>query len=142
LSTSQGFGPEFQDARSRLYRSEYAAISIALLGYLVWRALYFGLDVSQTVFWAIFPDLASFVPIGLSSKRKEWPGWGANLYNAFHTILVWGGFFAAIWLLLRVPDLPLLGWLGHITADRALGYGLRRSQRPDVMQNREEKRLK
>jgi hypothetical protein len=77
-----GFGPGFQDARSKLYRAEYAAATLALLAYLIYRSLYLGgLDWASMVFWIFFPDLVAFIPIGLSSKRKEWPSWGSYLYN-------------------------------------------------------------
>lgn len=85
------------------------------------------LDWGSTLFWIVFPDIAAFLPIGLSSKRKEWPSWGSYLYNFFHTFLVWGLAFTAAWLVLGVPYIPILGWLGHMTADRAIGYGLRSS---------------
>ena len=124
------FGPGFQDARSWLYRAEYAAITLVILGYLVWRSIHFGgIDWLEVLFWIIFPDLAAFVPIGASSQSKEWPPWGANLYNFFHTILIWAAAFALAWLALGSAYLPLLGWLGHITADRAVGYGLRQNPR-------------
>jgi hypothetical protein len=123
---SSGFGPGFQDARSKFFRLEYAAASIAIVGYLVWRSLYLGgVDWLQVIFWVVFPDLASFIPIGASSKRREWPPWGAKLYNVFHTVLTWGLAFAASWLALGVVYWPLFGWLGHITVDRAVGYTLR-----------------
>ena len=126
MATTQGFGPGFQDARSRLYRAEYAAISLAIIGYLVWRGVHLGgVGWLQVAFWAVFPDLVAFVGIGLSSKRREWPSWGPGLYNLFHTVLLWGGAFAACWVATGVVYLPLLGWLGHITVDRASGYGLR-----------------
>jgi hypothetical protein len=120
------FGPGFQDARSKLYRAEYAAATIALLAYLIYRWLYLGgLDWSSTVFWILFPDLVAFVPIGLSSRRREWPAWGSYLYNTFHSLLVWGLAFGALWLVFGGAYWPIFGWLGHITADRAVGYGLR-----------------
>jgi hypothetical protein len=123
---SSGFGPGFQDVRSRLYRAEYAAVSLAILGYLIWRTYYLGgVDWLQFVFWLIFPDLASFVPIGASSRRREWPSWGANFYNVFHTILVWGAAFAASWAVMGMVYWPMFGWLLHITADRTVGYALR-----------------
>lgn len=126
MSTQGGFGPDFQAASSKLYKAEYAAATTAILAYLVYRWLYLGgLDWPSTVFWILFPDLVSFIPIGLSSKRKEWPAWGSYLYDVAHTILLWGLAFAVLWLVLGTPYLPILGWLGHITADRALGYGLR-----------------
>jgi hypothetical protein len=126
VSRQGGFGPDFQAAISRLYRAEYAAATVAILAYLVYRWLYLGgLDWPSTVFWILFPDLVAFIPIGLSSKRKEWPSWGSHLYNATHTVLAWGMAFAVMWVVLGTPYWPLLGWVGHITADRAVGYGLR-----------------
>ena len=120
------FGPEFQGSRSILYRTEYGVLTIALLAYLIWRGSVFGgIDWFHVVFWAIFPDLGAFIPIGLSSQRKTWPPWGAGLYNFFHTILIWGVAFLAAWIALGAVYWPLIGWLGHITADRAMGYGLR-----------------
>jgi len=48
-----GFGPGFQDARSGLYRAEYAAITLAVLSYLVWRTVHGGgVDWLQVAFWA------------------------------------------------------------------------------------------
>lgn len=95
---------------------------------MVWRAFFAGgLDVLQTVVWAVFPDLAAFVPIGLSSQRREWPSWGAYLYDAVHNVISWGVVFSAFWFVFGVPSWPLFGWLGHITIDRSVGYGLRES---------------
>jgi hypothetical protein len=123
---STGFGPGFQDARSRLYRVEYAAIGIAIVAYLLWRSIYIGgINWLQVVFWFLFPDLVVFIPIGLSSKRREWPSWGTDLYNLFHTTLVSVAAFAGLWVLLGVAYWPLFGWLGHIAIDRTVGYGLR-----------------
>jgi hypothetical protein len=125
-----GFGPSFQGAGSKLYKAEYAALTLAILAYLVYRWLYLGgLDWGQTVFWIVFPDLAAFVPIGISSKRKEWPTWGSYLYNSVHTVLTWGLAFGVLWFVLGTPYWPVFGWLGHITADRAVGYGLRSNHR-------------
>jgi hypothetical protein len=130
LSGQGGFGPGFQAASSKLYRAEYAAATVAILAYLVYRWLYLGgLDWPSTVFWILFPDLVAFIPIGLSSRRKEWPAWGSYLYDVSHTLLVWGLAFGALWLVFGTPYLPILGWLGHITADRAVGYGLRSTAR-------------
>lgn len=126
MSGGAGFGPGFQSAGSRLYRAEYALATAAILAYLVYRSLYSGgLDWPATVFWIFLPDLVAFIPIGLSSKKREWPAWGSYLYNLSHNALVWGSAFAVAWAVLGAPYLPILGWLGHITVDRALGYGLR-----------------
>lgn len=101
-------------------------MTAAILAYLVYRWLYLGgLDWASTLFWVLFPDLIAFIPIGLSSKRREWPAWGSYLYNFFHTVLVWGLAFAASWFVLGAPYWPVFGWLGHVAADRAAGYGLR-----------------
>jgi len=126
VSRQGGFGPDFQAAGSRLYRAEYAAATVAILAYLVYRWLRLGgLDWPSTVFWMLLPDLVAFIPIGLSSKRKEWPGWGSYLYDVSHTFLVCGLAFGVLSLALGAPYWPILGWVGHITADRAVGYGLR-----------------
>jgi hypothetical protein len=130
LSGRGGFGPGFQTASSKLYRLEYTAATLAILAYLIFRWLRMGgLDWPATVFWIVFPDLAAFIPIGLSSKGKEWPAWGSYLYNAFHSALAWGAAFGALWLVTGNPYWPILGWLGHIAADRAVGYGLRSKTR-------------
>ena len=128
MSGPEGFGPGFQPSGSKLYRAEYAAATAAILGYLIYRWLHMGgLDWPSTIFWILFPDLVAFIPIGLSSKRKEWPRWGSYLYNVAHTVLTWGLAFAVLSVALGTPYWPILGWLGHITADRAVGYGLRSS---------------
>ena len=130
MGSQSGFGPGFQAANSRPYRLEYAAATAAILAYLVYRWLHLGgLDWPSTVFWILFPDLVAFIPIGLSSKKREWPAWGGHLYNTFHTVLVWGLAFGVLWLVLGTPYWPVFGWLGHISADRAAGYGLRSTAR-------------
>ncbi len=127
---SSGFGPGFQNASSKVYRAEYATFTLAILAYLVWRTFYSGgVDWLQLVFWAIFPDLVSFIPIGLSSRKREWPPYGSNLYNFFHTVLVWLAIFAVLWIVIGSPYWPLLGWLMHITTDRSFGFGLRASSK-------------
>lgn len=129
---SAGFGPDLQGAGSRLYRAECAAITLEAIGYLLWRTFYAGgVDWLQVVFWAVLPDLAAFIPIRISSQRKGWPSWDPHLYNLFHTLLLWGLAFVAVLAVLREPYRPLLGWLGHIAADRTVGCGLR-SEVPSV----------
>jgi len=130
---SAGFSPPFKDIHSRLCRAEYAAASIAIVYYVGWRTFNGGgVDWLQVVFWAIFPDLAAFVPIAITSERRVWPWWGGNWYNIFHTFLVWGAVFAGFWLVIGAPYLPLLGWLLHITTDRATGYYLRGNRPADL----------
>ena len=127
MAEKSGFGPPFQKAQSRLYLAEYALLTVVILGIIVWRytqspSLVF---IGEVVFFALFPDLAAFIPIWLSSSKREWPSWGASVYNFFHTILVWALVFGVTYLVFKTPRWELLGWLGHITADRAVGYGLR-----------------
>jgi len=132
--SKKGFGPAFQSAISILFRSEYALISLTIFGYLVWsyRSGITWVDLTALIFFAILPDLAPFVPIGLySSKGLEkgaWPSWGSALYNTFHTILLWALVFAISWVVLKSLYLPLFGWLLHITLDRSAGSTLRASK--------------
>lgn len=120
------FGPGFQQADSKLYRLEYAVITVSIIVYLIWRAQsHGGVDILQTVGWILFPDVVAFLPIGLSSSRQTWPSWGAYLYDSVHTILFWELIFAVAWVIIQIPYWPLFGWLAHITGDRALGFGLR-----------------
>jgi|SRR5579862_3062587 len=129
--SKKGFGPGFQSATSRLFRGEYALISLVIVGYLVWsyRSGISWVALAVLIFFAILPDLVPFVPIGLySSKDAEksaWPSWGAALYNTFHTILLWALVFGIVWIVLGAPYLPLFGWLLHITLDRSMGFTLR-----------------
>ncbi len=52
-------------------------------------------------------------------------GRGPSLYNVFHTFFVWAPVFGLWALFAGAIPWPLLGWAGHISADRALGYYLR-----------------
>jgi hypothetical protein len=48
---SSGLAPGFQDAKSRLYRAEYAAVGLFIFAYLVWRSANLGgIDWLQLVF--------------------------------------------------------------------------------------------
>jgi hypothetical protein len=62
------FGPDFQDARSWLFRAEYSATLVAIVAYLIWRTFYIGgVDPLQVIFWVAFPDSVSLIVIGASS---------------------------------------------------------------------------
>ena len=128
-------GPGFLRLNSMAYRLEMLLITIILLIVLFYWRLFVVKDLNllATVFWIVFPDLASFIPIGLAMRRaKEWPHWGPGLYNFFHTLLVWIPVFAIWSMSSGAIQWPLLGWAGHITADRSVGYYLRAStRRPD-----------
>ena len=121
-------GPAFLRLNSIAYRLEMLLITITLLVVLFYWRLFVVKDLNlvATVFWIIFPDIASFIPIGLTMRgAKEWPYWGPGLYNFFHMLLVWIPVFALWSVLSGTLQWPLLGWAGHITADRSVGYYLR-----------------
>jgi len=104
------------------------AISVLVILFYWRRVAVKDLNIPITIFWMILPDLGSFVPIGLASKgSKEWPTWGPKLYNFWHTLLVWIPVFAIWSVVTGMVDWPLLGWAGHITIDRSVGYYLRAS---------------
>lgn len=130
------WGPGFLRLNSWAYRIEYAAASTAILLILfVWRLLILrqlpAPEVALTIFWIVWPDLASFPPIGLASRgSREWPNWGPRVYNLFHSLLVWAVVFVTWSLLSGGINWPLLGGAGHITTDRAVGFYLRAPGRP------------
>src|SRR5437879_10048795 len=115
-------GPGFLRLNSIAYRLEMLLITIILLIVLFYWRLFVVKDLNllSTVFWIIFPDLASFIPIGLAVHgTKEWPNWGSGLSNFFPTFLVCIPVFAIWSVLSGAIQWPLLGWVGHITADRS-----------------------
>lgn len=121
-------GPPFARLSAWPYRLEMLVLTVALLVILFyWRMLLVrDLDVLWTIFWILWPDLVAFIPIGIASAGgKGWPAWGSPLYNVVHTFLAWGAVFALWTLLTASVPWPLLGWAGHIAADRASGFYLR-----------------
>src|SRR5260370_32436543 len=85
-------GPGFLRLNSIAYRLEMLLITITLLVVLFyWRLLVIkDLHLLATVFWILFPYLASFIPIRLTIPgAKETPHLGPRLYTFFHTFLVW-----------------------------------------------------
>ena len=124
------WGPGYQPVNAVPYRIEYAILFLAVVAYLGLRGTQLvGSDATAYwiafVFWIIFPDLAAFIPIGLASRNRQWPSWGSRLYNTVHTVVVWALVFGMTWLLFQSPNWPMMAWLGHIWADRAVGYYLR-----------------
>ena len=125
-------GPGFLRLNSIAYRLEMLLITIILLVVLFYWRLFVVKDLNllPTIFWIIFPDIVSFIPIGVAMRgAKEWPRWGPELYNFFHTFLVWIPVFGIWSILSGGVQWPLLGWAGHITADRSVGYYLRAASR-------------
>src|SRR4029077_3677784 len=94
-------GPGFLRLGSTPYRLEMLLVTLAILVLLFyWRFFVVrDLNLPLTIFWIVWPDLGSFIPIGLAARSsKDWPKWGPWLYNALHTFLVWIPVFA-IWSL-------------------------------------------
>jgi hypothetical protein len=121
-------GPRFLRLNSTIYRLEMLLITMAILVALFYWRLFIAKDLNLplTIFWIAWPDLGSFIPIGLAARNsKDWLRWGPRLYNLLHTLLVWTPVFAIASILLGSIQWPLLGWAGHITADRSVGYYLR-----------------
>src|SRR5437870_13557137 len=83
-------GPGFLRLNSIAYRLEMLLITIILLIVLFYWRLFVVKDLNllSTVFWIIFPDLASFIPIGLPMHEpKKWPRWGPGFSTFLHTSL-------------------------------------------------------
>src|SRR5207247_6170989 len=90
-------GPGFLRLNSIAYRLEMLLITIILLIVLFYWRLFVVKDLNllSTVFWIIFPDLASFIPLVLAMHgAKDWPCCGPGLYNFLHTSLVLVSCFA------------------------------------------------
>jgi Domain of unknown function (DUF4260) len=102
---------------------EYAVLAVAFAG-----AAYVQRDQLGVLFWVLLvgPDLGLIVApaFGPMPGRGLLPPRAVPVYNVFHTftipVLLWIVAWAA-----GIAAWPLLGWLIHISADRALGFGLR-----------------
>jgi len=120
------WGPAFLRLTAWPYRLEMAVFTIGLIAVLVWRFVVGDLNVVATVFWFLWPDLVAFVPIGVAVRGgRRWPSWGPALYNAAHSFLVVVPVIAVGTILAGRIEWAILGWAGHITLDRAVGYHLR-----------------
>ena len=106
-----------------IHVAEYAILAL-LLAVAAWTVR----DQIGIAFWLLLigPDLALVVApaLGRVPGRGLLPPRAVPLYNAFHSfvpvLLVWG-----VLVYLGADQTPLLGWAIHISADRALGFGLR-----------------
>lgn len=131
-------GPGFLRLGSTPYRLEMLLVTLAILVLLFYWRLFVvrDLNLPLTIFWIVWPDLGSFIPIGLAARSsKDWPSWGPRLYNALHTFLVWIPVLAIWSLATGSIQWPVLGWAGHITADRSVGYYLRSSSNRESSQS-------
>jgi hypothetical protein len=66
-------GPAFLSLNSMTYRLEMLLITIILLVVLFYWRLFVVKDLNllTAVFWIIFPDLAAFIPIGLTCAEPK-----------------------------------------------------------------------
>jgi Domain of unknown function (DUF4260) len=102
---------------------EYVVLAVAFAG-----AAYVQRDQLGVLFWVFLvgPDIGLVVApaFGPMPGRGSIPPGAVPVYNLFHTytipVLLWIGAWAT-----GIAPWPLLGWLIHISADRALGFGLR-----------------
>jgi len=106
-----------------IHVAEYVVITGVLAG-VAWLQR----DQLGSLFWVLLvaPDLGLVIApaLGPLPGRGLLPPRAVPIYNLFHTyaipVLIWVGAVTA-----GIGPWPLLGWLIHISADRALGYGLR-----------------
>jgi len=104
---------------------EYVVLALVLAG-----IAYLQRDQLGVLFWILLvgPDIGLVVAplLGPMPGGGRLPARAVPIYNAFHTVtvpvLLWVGALAA-----GIAPWPLVGWLIHISADRALGFGLRGS---------------
>jgi hypothetical protein len=92
------------------------------------------INVVQTAFWGIFPDLFAFtIPFVLLFwniirgkqafiffNRNQIPGCfdlAHNLYQYSHSLIIFAAVFLFVWLIKKKPPLPMLGWALHILID-------------------------
>ena len=123
-------GPAFPRLNSNAYRLEMLPITIILLIVLFYWRLFVVRDLKPVN--CGFLDHLSQLGVVHSYWRRDarsqgTPRWGSGLYNFFHRLLVWIPIFAVWSILSGAIQWPLLGWAGHITADRSVGCYLRAS---------------
>jgi len=122
------WGPGFLRLTAWPYRAEMAVATVVVFVLVFYWRLFVvrDLNLPLAVGWLVFPDVAAFLPIGLASRgRSSWPAWGPSVYNAFHSFLTFGAVLLLWSVVVGHIEWPLLGWAGHITADRAAGFYLR-----------------
>ena len=106
-----------------LHALEYAVIAL-VLAYVAWLQA----DRLGALFWALLvaPDIGLVLAplLGPMPGRGAIPARAVPIYNLAHTFTIPIVLCLAL-LAAGLPPWPLLGWLIHISADRALGFGLR-----------------
>ena len=108
-----------------IHAVEYALLAVVFAG-----AAYVQRDQLGVLFWVLLlgPDIGLVIApaLGPMPGRGRLPPRAVPVYNALHTytlpVLLWVGAWASS---AAIGPWPLLGWLIHISADRALGVGVR-----------------
>jgi hypothetical protein len=106
-----------------IHIAEYAVLAVILA-----VVAFAERDQLGAAFWILLvgPDLALVVApaLGRMPGGGRLPPRAVPLYNAFHSYVP---LFAVALVLgyLRIDPTPLLGWAIHISADRAMTFGLR-----------------
>ena len=109
-----------------IHQVEYAMLFAALVGLAVWQRD----ELVPWVFWPLLlmPDVLGYIPaslMGTAPEKGALPPRGVWLYNLWHTYVLPLAIGAALTVITGVVPWSLLGWLIHLTLDRALGFGLR-----------------
>jgi hypothetical protein len=108
-----------------VHHSEYLALALILVGAAIWQK---DQITAWFWFWLVAPDLFGLVPaflFGAAPAKGHLPPRAVWLYNLWHNFTLPAVVWTALLLLFAGDPWPLLGWLLHIAADRALGFGLR-----------------
>jgi uncharacterized protein DUF4260 len=102
---------------------EYVVVAVACAG-----AAYVQRDQLGVLFWVLLvgPDIGLVVApaFGPMPGRGSIPPRAVPVYNLLHTYTIPVALWIGAWAM-GIGSWPLLGWLIHISADRALGFGLR-----------------
>jgi hypothetical protein len=92
------------------------------------------INLIRATFWGIFPDLFAFTipfiilfwniikgqqPLNFIERHQISSGfdWVHYLYQYSHSLIIFVIIFLLIWLIIKKPPLPLLGWAFHILID-------------------------
>ncbi len=110
-------------------RVAWAALAVFLLAFVVLEVINHGVAaLAAALVFLIVPDLAMVIGAGAAGKGKLSPK-AVPYYNLLHrpwiplaVLVVYSAGLLGEWVPLFTAG---LGWLTHIAADRAFGYGLR-----------------
>jgi hypothetical protein len=109
-----------------IHHAEYVVLLVVLVTLAAWQRD----QLNAWLFWPLVlaPDVLGYLPASLMGRAPEkgaLPPRGVPLYNLWHTYVLPLALGAALTVGTGAVPWPLLGWLIHITLDRAAGFGLR-----------------